>query len=188
MISAGEAGRRSGTEAPLLRQLWAGSSDKSEARAQPPSLLGQLRGSACITAVALQLFLCSSYIIICASKYILKWTPDGTETTLWEMGNSAVFIAATSSIKQRHGSLCVALLKLWLSFWWSLYIAAFWTPFPQDPKLIHNFLPDSTKSTFQGRTEARAVQRLSMVSWLAASSQSLWADICLLSAGKLQLT
>lgn len=86
MISPGEAGRRTGTESPLLRLLWAGSTKKTEAQGstQPPSLLGRLLGFACITAVALQLFLCSSYVIICASKCVLKWTPAGTETTLQE--------------------------------------------------------------------------------------------------------
>lgn len=86
MISPGEAGRRTGTESPLLRLLWAGSTKKTEAQGstQPPSLLGQLLGFACITAVALQLFLCSPYVIICASKCVLKWTPAGTETTLQE--------------------------------------------------------------------------------------------------------
>lgn len=55
---------------------------------------------------------------------------------------------------------------------WCLHIAAFRIPFPQDPELIHNFLADSTKSTFQGRTEAYTAQGMSTVSWLAASAQS----------------
>lgn len=86
MISPREAGRQAGTEAALLRLLQAGSTNKTKAQGstQPSSSLGQLLGSACITAEALQLFFCSSYIIICASQCILKWTPAGTETTLWE--------------------------------------------------------------------------------------------------------
>lgn len=80
-----EAGRQSGTEASLLWLLQAGSinTTKAQGSTQLLSSLGQLLGSACITAVALQLFLCSSYITICASQCILKWTPAGAQTTLW---------------------------------------------------------------------------------------------------------
>lgn len=77
MVSPGEAGRR--MEQKLLCSDCSGQAArrrrKRRGSTRPPSWLRQLLGFACIPAVALQLFLWSSYLIICASKCVLKWTP-----------------------------------------------------------------------------------------------------------------